>query len=89
MPLRFMLGALALPTPGLTGALGTDATVSIAQAAPLTAPDEKNRSRAPRPSRDVKKQSAIGRFVSTYGWRAYACGPPTPPVFVGGGALRR
>ncbi|MBF6097233.1 DUF3152 domain-containing protein [Nocardia cyriacigeorgica] len=37
-----------------------------------TAPDEKNRSRAPRPSRDVKKQSAIGRFVSTYGWRAYA-----------------
>ncbi|WP_438803576.1 DUF3152 domain-containing protein [Nocardia cyriacigeorgica] len=37
-----------------------------------TAPDDKNRSRAPRPSRDVKKQSAIGRFVSTYGWRAYA-----------------
>ncbi|NEW37052.1 hypothetical protein GV791_31540, partial [Nocardia cyriacigeorgica] len=33
---------------------------------------EKARSRAPRPPRDVKKQSAIGRFVSTYGWRAYA-----------------
>ncbi|MGQ4599263.1 DUF3152 domain-containing protein [Nocardia sp. R6R-6] len=35
-----------------------------------TAPDE-SRARA-RPDRDVKKQSALGRFVSTYGWRAYA-----------------
>ncbi|RBO92434.1 uncharacterized protein DUF3152 [Nocardia puris] len=35
-----------------------------------TAPDE-SRSR-PRPERGTKKQSAIGRFVSTYGWRAYA-----------------
>ncbi|GAA5041422.1 DUF3152 domain-containing protein [Nocardia callitridis] len=26
----------------------------------------------PRPDRDTKKQSALGRFVSTYGWRAYA-----------------
>ncbi|WP_373283737.1 DUF3152 domain-containing protein [Nocardia tenerifensis] len=25
-----------------------------------------------RPERGVKKQSALGRFVSTYGWRAYA-----------------
>ncbi|WP_155980957.1 DUF3152 domain-containing protein [Nocardia sp. CNY236] len=25
-----------------------------------------------RPARDVKKQSALGRFVSMYGWRAYA-----------------
>lgn len=35
-----------------------------------TAPDE-GRARA-RPDRDAKKQSALGRFVSTYGWRAYA-----------------
>ncbi|MBO0855413.1 MAG: DUF3152 domain-containing protein [Nocardia sp.] len=26
----------------------------------------------PRPDRDTKKQSALGRFVHTYGWRAYA-----------------
>lgn len=25
-----------------------------------------------RPQRDTKKQSALGKFVSTYGWRAYA-----------------
>ncbi|MGY1894830.1 DUF3152 domain-containing protein [Nocardia gipuzkoensis] len=35
-----------------------------------TAPDE-GRARG-RPERDAKKQSALGRFVSTYGWRAYA-----------------
>ncbi|MFC9894071.1 DUF3152 domain-containing protein [Nocardia sp. NPDC127579] len=36
-----------------------------------TAPaDGKNR--AHRPGRVVKKQSRLGRFVSTYGWRAYA-----------------
>ncbi|MFD8249574.1 DUF3152 domain-containing protein [Nocardia sp. NPDC059691] len=35
-----------------------------------TAPDE-GRMRS-RPERDAKKQSALGRFVSTYGWRAYA-----------------
>ncbi|MEV6325858.1 DUF3152 domain-containing protein [Nocardia sp. NPDC051787] len=35
-----------------------------------TAPDE-SRART-RPDRDAKKQSALGRFVSTYGWRAYA-----------------
>ncbi|MFI1911539.1 DUF3152 domain-containing protein [Nocardia sp. NPDC020380] len=26
----------------------------------------------PRPERETKKQSGLGRFVSTYGWRAYA-----------------
>ncbi|WP_369691143.1 DUF3152 domain-containing protein [Nocardia altamirensis] len=31
-----------------------------------------------RPERSVKKQSALGRFVSTYGWRAYAL----PVLFV-------
>ncbi|MFI9509455.1 DUF3152 domain-containing protein [Nocardia sp. NPDC052566] len=41
-----------------------------------TAPDE-SRSRA-RPERDTKKQSALGRFVRTYGWRAYAL----PVLFV-------
>lgn len=30
------------------------------------------RPRAPRPERDVRKQSKLGRFVSMYGWRAYA-----------------
>ncbi len=42
-----------------------------------TAPDE-SRSRAPRPERDTKKQSAVGRFIRTYGWRAYAL----PVLFV-------
>nr|WP_159925925.1 MULTISPECIES: DUF3152 domain-containing protein [unclassified Rhodococcus (in: high G+C Gram-positive bacteria)] len=28
--------------------------------------------RTPRPERQVRKQSRVGRFVSTYGWRAYA-----------------
>ncbi|SNY80540.1 Protein of unknown function [Nocardia amikacinitolerans] len=42
-----------------------------------TAPDP-NRSRGPRPDRNAKKQSALGRFVSTYGWRAYAL----PVLFV-------
>ena len=37
---------------------------------PTAAPDATRR--APRPDRPVKKQSALGRFVSTYGWRAYA-----------------
>ncbi|PSR61411.1 DUF3152 domain-containing protein [Nocardia nova] len=36
---------------------------------PTGAHDAANR---PRPERDTKKQSALGRFVSTYGWRAYA-----------------
>lgn len=31
--------------------------------------DARNR---PRPDRETKKQSPLGRFVSTYGWRAYA-----------------
>ncbi|WP_206615188.1 DUF3152 domain-containing protein [Rhodococcus spongiicola] len=31
-----------------------------------------SRPRAPRPDRGVKKQSRLGRFVATYGWRAYA-----------------
>ncbi|WP_083864002.1 DUF3152 domain-containing protein [Nocardia exalbida] len=35
-----------------------------------TSPDD-GRDRG-RPERDAKKQSALGRFVSTYGWRAYA-----------------
>ncbi|MBF6070422.1 DUF3152 domain-containing protein [Nocardia farcinica] len=35
-----------------------------------TAADEHRR--GPRPDRAAKKQSAFGRFVSTYGWRAYA-----------------
>nr|WP_271212981.1 DUF3152 domain-containing protein [Rhodococcus wratislaviensis]GLK39858.1 hypothetical protein GCM10017611_67290 [Rhodococcus wratislaviensis] len=30
------------------------------------------RPRNPRPERQARKQSRIGRFVSTYGWRAYA-----------------
>ncbi|WP_441346854.1 DUF3152 domain-containing protein [Rhodococcus sp. SGAir0479] len=30
------------------------------------------RPRVPRPERDVRKQSRLGRFVSMYGWRAYA-----------------
>ncbi|QBJ95294.1 DUF3152 domain-containing protein [Rhodococcus sp. ABRD24] len=30
------------------------------------------RPRVPRPDRGVKKQSRLGRFVSMYGWRAYA-----------------
>ena len=30
------------------------------------------RPRTPRPERQARKQSRIGRFVSTYGWRAYA-----------------
>ncbi|MGW4774547.1 DUF3152 domain-containing protein [Nocardia sp. NPDC004278] len=42
-----------------------------------TAADE-NRSRPPRPERDAKKQSALGRFIRTYGWRAYAL----PVLFV-------
>ncbi|MGO4614821.1 DUF3152 domain-containing protein [Nocardia sp. 2YAB30] len=41
-----------------------------------TSPDE-GRVRD-RPERDAKKQSALGRFVSTYGWRAYAL----PVLFV-------
>lgn len=41
-----------------------------------TAPDE-GRARD-RPERAAKKQSALGRFVSTYGWRAYAL----PVLFV-------
>ncbi|GAB2726535.1 DUF3152 domain-containing protein [Nocardia thraciensis] len=36
---------------------------------PLAAGDERSRD---RPDRDAAKQSALGRFVSTYGWRAYA-----------------
>ncbi|WP_459961806.1 DUF3152 domain-containing protein [Nocardia sp. IFM 10818] len=36
-----------------------------------TAPPEDARVRQ-RPDRETKKQSALGRFVSTYGWRAYA-----------------
>ncbi len=36
-----------------------------------TAPPEDARTRS-RPQRETKKQSALGRFVSTYGWRAYA-----------------
>ncbi len=41
-----------------------------------TAPDDR-RTRE-RPERNAKKQSALGRFVSTYGWRAYAL----PVLFV-------
>ncbi|MFE5703359.1 DUF3152 domain-containing protein [Rhodococcus koreensis] len=33
---------------------------------------EVGRPRNPRPERQARKQSRIGRFVSTYGWRAYA-----------------
>lgn len=35
-------------------------------------PTEADNGRARSPQRDAKKQSALGRFVSTYGWRAYA-----------------
>ncbi len=41
-----------------------------------TAPDESPV--RPRPDRDTPRQSALGRFVSTYGWRAYAL----PVLFV-------
>nr|WP_226436174.1 DUF3152 domain-containing protein [Rhodococcus yananensis] len=33
---------------------------------------EPHRPRRPRPERKVRKQSPLGRFVATYGWRAYA-----------------
>ncbi|MEV6770407.1 DUF3152 domain-containing protein [Nocardia sp. NPDC051030] len=36
-----------------------------------TAPPQDARPR-PRPERETKKQSALGRFVNAYGWRAYA-----------------
>ncbi|MCX5044581.1 DUF3152 domain-containing protein [Aldersonia sp. NBC_00410] len=35
-----------------------------------TQPDR--RARPPRPERRAKRQSRVGRFVATYGWRAYA-----------------
>ncbi len=35
-------------------------------------PTQPDNGRPRSPQRDAKKQSAIGRFVSTYGWRAYA-----------------
>ncbi|WP_439951669.1 DUF3152 domain-containing protein [Nocardia coubleae] len=35
-------------------------------------PTEADTGRPRSPQRDAKKQSALGRFVSTYGWRAYA-----------------
>ncbi|WP_442942971.1 DUF3152 domain-containing protein [Nocardia sp. NBC_01503] len=36
---------------------------------PTAQPDDARRQ---RPDRETKKQSGLGRFVSTYGWRAYA-----------------
>ncbi len=36
---------------------------------PTAQPDDARRQ---RPDRETKKQSPLGRFVSTYGWRAYA-----------------
>ncbi|CDZ89422.1 conserved hypothetical protein [Rhodococcus ruber] len=33
---------------------------------------ESTRPRPPRPDRGVRRQSRLGRFVATYGWRAYA-----------------
>ncbi|MFC7447508.1 DUF3152 domain-containing protein [Rhodococcus daqingensis] len=33
---------------------------------------ELGRPRVPRPERQVRKQSKLGKFVSVYGWRAYA-----------------
>ncbi|WP_425436858.1 DUF3152 domain-containing protein [Nocardia donostiensis] len=33
---------------------------------------DESRPRTQRSDREVKKQSALGRFVATYGWRAYA-----------------
>ncbi|WP_097210585.1 MULTISPECIES: DUF3152 domain-containing protein [unclassified Rhodococcus (in: high G+C Gram-positive bacteria)] len=33
---------------------------------------EPGRPRAPRPERQARKQSKLGKFVSVYGWRAYA-----------------
>ncbi|WP_437126371.1 DUF3152 domain-containing protein [Nocardia mangyaensis] len=35
-------------------------------------PTDADNGRPRSPQRDAKKQSALGRFVSTYGWRAYA-----------------
>ncbi|MGB3371104.1 MAG: DUF3152 domain-containing protein [Rhodococcus sp. (in: high G+C Gram-positive bacteria)] len=37
-----------------------------------TARTEPHRSRTPRPERQAKKQSKLGKFTSVYGWRAYA-----------------
>lgn len=37
-----------------------------------TARSEPHRSRTPRPERQAKKQSKLGKFTSVYGWRAYA-----------------
>lgn len=34
--------------------------------------DSARRPRGPRPDRSARKQSRLGRFVATYGWRAYA-----------------
>ncbi|AHH16210.1 hypothetical protein NONO_c14070 [Nocardia nova SH22a] len=53
------------------GADGTDRSHQPLRAKwdPTGADETANR---PRPERDTKKQSALGRFVSTYGWRAYA-----------------
>lgn len=34
--------------------------------------EDSGRPRSPRPERQARKQSRLGKFVSTYGWRAYA-----------------
>ncbi len=53
------------------GANGTDLSHQPLRAKwdPTGVDESSNR---PRPERDTKKQSALGRFVSVYGWRAYA-----------------
>ncbi|MFD4469059.1 DUF3152 domain-containing protein [Rhodococcus sp. NPDC058505] len=37
---------------------------------PIT--ESAGRARSPRPERQARKQSRLGKFVATYGWRAYA-----------------
>ncbi|WP_186626879.1 DUF3152 domain-containing protein [Rhodococcus sp. BP22] len=37
-----------------------------------TSREELRRPRTPRPERQVRKQSKLGKFASVYGWRAYA-----------------
>lgn len=42
-----------------------------AQWDPVAGDDRSRESRRTRPVRDVRKQSRLGKFVATYGWRAY------------------
>ncbi|WP_157762835.1 DUF3152 domain-containing protein [Nocardia yamanashiensis] len=79
-PIYDPLGLYTENTPSQTGPAGPPAPSGDRLPQPYeplrarwdpTAPPEDARSRE-RPERETKKQSALGRFVSTYGWRAYA-----------------